>query len=163
MIDWPQLLLALLLLLIVNGAPIIAARVLGGHANWPVDSHACLWDGRPAFGRSKTWRGLAAALLAGTLFAPIASLSTAQGALVSLLAMLGDLFSSFLKRRLGIAPSGRCLILDQVPESLLPLVYLAAILHLTASEIAVAVVLFFLADVLLSRILFRLKIRQHPY
>jgi hypothetical protein len=40
---------------------------------------------------------------------------------VAFMAMLGDLFSGFVKRRLGMGPSDKALGLDYVPESLLPL------------------------------------------
>ena len=42
------------------------------------------------------------------------------GALVAAMAMLGDLFSSFLKRRMGLAPSRQAIGLDQIPESCFP-------------------------------------------
>jgi hypothetical protein len=43
------------------------------------------------------------------------------GVVVGSMAMLGDLFSSFVKRRLNLPPSSRATFLDQVPESLFPL------------------------------------------
>ena len=58
---WNAILDILVLLVVVNGAPIIAARLFGSRYDAPVDLGARLPDGRPLFGSSKTWRGLAAA------------------------------------------------------------------------------------------------------
>lgn len=77
--------------------------------------------------------------------------------------MAGDLFSSFLKRRAGIPPHGQAFLLDQVPESLFPLLVLAPTLGLTAPDIAVTVAAFVVLGIVLSRLLFRLKIRDRPY
>jgi CDP-2,3-bis-(O-geranylgeranyl)-sn-glycerol synthase len=61
----------IMLLIVVHGAPIIAARVFRTHAEQPVDLGVCLSDGRPLFGSSKTWRGLLAALLFCALCGPL--------------------------------------------------------------------------------------------
>jgi CDP-2,3-bis-(O-geranylgeranyl)-sn-glycerol synthase len=45
--------------------------------------------------------------VATTAVAPLIGLSWKVGALVALTAMLGDLFSSFLKRRMGLAPNAK--------------------------------------------------------
>jgi CDP-2,3-bis-(O-geranylgeranyl)-sn-glycerol synthase len=67
--------------------------------------------------------------------------------------MAGDLCSSFLKRRLGLASSRSVPLLDQLPETLLPLWGLQAALGTTIHEILVAVALFVVVDLLLSRLL----------
>jgi hypothetical protein len=77
--------------------------------------------------------------------------------------MAGDLFSSFLKRRLNRAPSSRASGLDQVPESLFPLLACRNLLSLTAVDIAACVMMFFAGEVLLSRLLYALQIRDRPY
>src|SRR5262249_24399228 len=51
--------------------------------------------------------------------------------------MAGDLFSSFLKRRIGLGPSSKATGLDQVPESLFLLLACQPVLSLTAIDIAV--------------------------
>ena len=95
----------LTLLAVANGTPIIVEKFLGKFLAFPIDGGLELTDGKPLFGSSKTLRGLALSLLATTAFAPLISLSWKVGALVSATAMLGDLLSSFLKRRMGLAPS----------------------------------------------------------
>lgn len=158
------LLQALLLLVVANGAPIAARHLLPGrHAAFPLDANLRFLDGRPLFGASKTVRGLIAALVASPLAALALGLSWQLGLLAGALAMCGDLLSSFIKRRLGMAPSTRATGLDQIPEALLPLLALRAPLALSSWEILALVGVFIATDLWLSRLLFRLRIRKHPY
>ena len=86
-----------------------------------------------------------------------------MGALVGSAAMAGDIFSSFVKRRLRLPPSSRATGLDQIPESLFPLLACRSVLALTVADIAIGVVLFFVGEIVLSRLLYRLRVRAHPY
>jgi len=72
--------------------------------------------------------------------------------MVALMAMLGDLFSSFLKRRMGLAPSCQAIGLDQIPESLLPMLACWFFLPLTIVD---ATAIFFVGELSLSRVLFK--------
>ena len=110
-----------LLLVIANGTPALLGLVLGPRWNLPLDFNHRFLDNRPLLGPSKTLRGLLGALLVTALLAPLFKLSLLDGASFALLAMLGDLCSSFIKRRLGFASSRSVPLLDQLPESLLPL------------------------------------------
>jgi hypothetical protein len=85
------------------------------------------------------------------------------GALVSTAAMAGDLLSSFIKRRLGLASSSQAVGLDQVPESVLPLLACRLLLPLSWLDIFVTAALFFVGEIVLSRLLFRLHVRDRPY
>lgn len=153
----------LLLLMAANGAPILLARLLRGQALPPVDGGWLLGDGRPLFGSSKTWPGIGVALLAASLVALGFGHAWYIGASAGLAAMLGDLCSSFIKRRLGVPPSGQALLLDQVPEALLPALVLAYWLPLRPLEILTAVILFFGLGLPLSWLLFHLGVRKQPY
>ena len=159
---WP-ILRALILLALANGTPVIAKKLLAGRFAWPLDGGVCLADGRPLLGASKTVRGLVLALLATALGAALLGLGWTTGILVGLLAMAGDLASSFVKRRLGRASSSRALGLDQLPESLLPLWLCMGRLGLDLADVATAAVLFFAGELLLSRLLFMAHIRDEPY
>ena len=128
-----------------------------------IDGGATFIDGRPLFGSSKTVRGLMLSILATTAFAPLIGLDWRIGALVALMAMIGDLSSSFLKRRMGLDPSDRAIGLDQIPESLLPLLACAFFLPLTLFDLVVATAIFFVGELALSRLLFKLHIRNRPY
>jgi CDP-2,3-bis-(O-geranylgeranyl)-sn-glycerol synthase len=137
--------------------------LLGNCWNAPVDFNVRFFDGRPVFGEAKTWRGLAASLVLTTIAAPALGLHAVYGCVLSAVAMAGDLFSSFLKRRMRLPPHGQAFLLDQVPESLFPLLVLAPALGLTVPDIAVTVAAFVALGIVLSRLLFRLKIRDRPY
>jgi len=153
----------LVLLTLANGSPVIATRLLGRRFGRAVDGNCTFVDGRPLFGRSKTIRGLVVSLLTTAAAAPLLGLTMATGLLVGTTAMIGDLCSSFLKRRLGLAPSSRATGLDQIPESLLPLLACASILSLTAADIAIGCAVFFVGELFLSHVLFRFRLRDRPY
>jgi CDP-2,3-bis-(O-geranylgeranyl)-sn-glycerol synthase len=85
------------------------------------------------------------------------------GALVASMAMAGDLLSSFLKRRLNLPAGGRATGLDQVLESLFPLLACRSALMLTALDIVAGVALFFVGELLLSRLFYHFHLRDHPY
>jgi CDP-2,3-bis-(O-geranylgeranyl)-sn-glycerol synthase len=59
--------------------------------------------------------------------------------------------------------SSRAIGLDQVPESLFPLLACRRALSLTILDTAVAVVTFFVGEILISRILYRFRLRDRPY
>ena len=154
----------LLLLLVANGAPIIASNLLGERFNTPVDLGAVLKkDGRPIFGPTKTIRGILAALLITSIVAHLIGLGWFIGLFMALYAMLGDLLSSFIKRRANIEPSDMALGLDQVPESLLPLLVVMSHVEINLLEVILLVAAFVVIEINLSRILFYLHIRKRPY
>lgn len=153
----------LALLALANGTPVLAKKIFGARFACPLDCGIRFLDGRPLFGVSKTLRGLALAIVVTAVLAPLIGLNMETGAAVAAAAMIGDLFSSFLKRRMNLAPSSQALGLDQVPESLFPLLVCRNALSLTAVDIAVVVAAFFVAELLLSRLLYKLKIRDRPY
>jgi CDP-2,3-bis-(O-geranylgeranyl)-sn-glycerol synthase len=77
--------------------------------------------------------------------------------------MAGDILSSFVKRRLGRPPSSLATGLDQVPESLLPLLACRNPLSLTAADIIAGIAISFIGELLLSRVLYKLRLRDRPY
>lgn len=159
---WP-ILQGLVLVLVANGTPVLATRLLGQKLAWPLDCGLRLPDGRPLLGRSKTIRGVLLSILVTAAVAPLLGLPSWAGALAGSLAMVGDLLSSLLKRRLGLPSSSRALGLDQVPEALLPLLALQATMGLAAIDVLMATLLFWVGGLLLSRLLFALGIRDRPY
>jgi len=151
------------LLICVNGAPVISRNLLKNKADWSLDFGYRLPDQRPVFGSSKTWRGLLSAVLVGALAAPWLGLSVKQGVIFSIVTMLGDLFSSFIKRRLGYAESSCFRGLDTVPESLFPVLMLQQAFALSEFDCVLVVFVFFVLEATLSPILYRLHIRKRPY
>ncbi len=153
----------LLLLITANGTPILAGKLLGGRWSRAIDAGHCAWDQRPWFGPSKTWRGLLSAVVITVPLAMLLGLEARLGLYIVLGAMAGDLLSSFIKRRLDIAASGQALGLDQIPESLLPLLLVGPALELVQRDLVVLVGAFFVLELGLSRILYALHIRKRPY
>lgn len=153
----------LLLIIVANATPIILRDLLAPKRGASIDFGYRLSDGQAVFGSSKTWRGVVGAIIVTALVASILDRSAVTGALIGLLAMSGDLCASFIKRRLGMAPSSMALFLDQIPESLLPALVLKQSFGLTAAELMVLIVLFILFELISSYILYRLGIRKRPY
>lgn len=153
----------LLLIGIANGTPVIAKKLLGNHGNTPVDLGRVLRDGNALFGSSKTYRGIVTSILVTALVTPLLNIPLVVGVVIAVNAMLGDMFSSFIKRRLGMPPSSMALGLDQIPESLLPLVVCRYWIPLSWMQIFVMVSAFFVLELILSRLLYALHIRNRPY
>ena len=153
----------LMLLAAANGTPVAAKLILGDALAYPLDGDELFLDGRPLFGRSKTIRGVLLAVLATTAASILLGLGWKVGALVGATAMASDLFSSFVKRRLGLAPSSMALGLDQIPESLFPLLASRLLLPLSWLDILITVTAFFVGELVLSRLLFKLDLRDRPY
>ena len=152
-----------LLLLIANASPVIACYLLGGKAAWRVDAGRTFIDHQPLFGESKTWRGIIAATVSTWGLALALGYSGELGIKFAAWAMFGDLLSSFSKRRLRIPPSGRMTGVDQIPESLLPLLFLRKELELGFSEIAMVVVAFVLFAEGLSGLRHRWESRKRSH
>jgi CDP-diglyceride synthetase len=159
----PHLLRLLLLLAVANGAPLLAKKARRGALARPLDAGICFLDGRPVFGPSKTVRGVLISVAATAAAAPLVGIGWRLGALIGATAMAGDLLSSFVKRRLNRPPSSRATGLDHIPESLLPLLACDQALGLTAADIGIVVAVFFAGAVVLSRLLYRVGLRDEPY
>jgi CDP-diglyceride synthetase len=160
----PALIFQLLVLLAVaNGTPVAVKLLMRDRFARPLDGGAVFVDGRPLFGPSKTIRGIVTSVLATTGAAVLIGLGWQVGALIGALAMAGDLGSSFVKRRMDLASSSMAIGLDQIPESLFPLLACRLLLPLTVLDIGVAAVLFLVGALVLSRILFKLHLRDRPY
>jgi CDP-2,3-bis-(O-geranylgeranyl)-sn-glycerol synthase len=153
----------LLLLLVANGAPILARHLFKEHFNRPLDGGYLTAKGRHLLGPSKTIRGFIASVLATAALSHLMAIDWRWGAMIGAFAMLGDLCASFVKRRLDLPPSSRAVGLDQVPESLVPLIPCAVVFDLPWWHVLFLVMAFWLLDSLLSRLLFRLGIRRRPY
>ncbi len=153
----------LVLLLLANGTPLVLRKALGKRLAYPVDGDRDFIDGHPVFGPAKTLRGLAGAVALSVAAAPLVGLDWRIGLAVGSLAMAGDLFSSFVKRRLGRASSSPFVGLDQIPDSLFPLLACMGPLGLTPADVAISVALFFVGELLVSRVLYAFDLRERPY
>ena len=159
-----SLLLQLLILLVVaNGTAVVAKKFLGPAFGRPLDGGAVFVDGEPIFGPSKTIRGIVVSVLATSICAVLMGLGWKVGTLVATFAMVGDLFSSFVKRRLHLASSSMAIGLDHIPESLFPLVASQLLLPLSTLDIVVGVTVFVVGALILSPLLFKLNLRDEPH
>ncbi len=153
----------LALIVAANAGPVLARVFLGPRLSIPLDGGRCAPDGRPWLGPSKTWRGVAASLV---LTAPIAlalGFAWEIALLVPLAAMAGDLLASFCKRRLGLPASARATGLDQIPESLLPMLAVSPLLDLGWIDVIGTSLVFTALELLMSPPLYRLGLRRRPY
>jgi CDP-2,3-bis-(O-geranylgeranyl)-sn-glycerol synthase len=95
-----------------NAIPVITG---GGY---PIDFGKKLFDGKPIFGKNKTFQGFFSGLIIGTAVGLVESAffsySLLFGLLLSLGALFGDLTGAFVKRRLGLAPGELLPIIDQI-------------------------------------------------
>ena len=156
-------LIVLVLLGVANGAPIFAKALLKDRFAAPLDFGRTLPDRQPVFGSSKTFRGVAVSIACTAVAAFVLGVGLRTGAEIAALSMLGDVVSSFLKRRLRLPAQAQAFGIDQIPEALLPLLVLRTRLNLTGWDIAVLLAAFVLLEIWVSRLLFRLHIRDRPY
>jgi CDP-2,3-bis-(O-geranylgeranyl)-sn-glycerol synthase len=137
-----EILQVLVLLAFANMTPVVAKKIFRDFGATPLDGGLSLADGHRLFGSSKTIRGAAGSLLASSIGAPLVGLPWHVGALVAVSAVVGDLLTSFCKRRMGLAPSHRTIGLDQVPESLIPALTSTFVLPLTLLDVATITIVF---------------------
>ncbi len=152
-----------ILLVIANGAPVITQKLTHGRFAIAVDFGRNFFDDRPILGKSKTWRGILSAIVATCLLGLLLGFELYFLVVFALLAMLGDLSTSFIKRRLNYPPSSRAFMLDQMPETLLPMIWACHADDLSYWFAIGLSGLFFVFHLLISPWLFKLKIRRRPY
>src|SRR5208283_2772827 len=156
----------LILLWLVNFVPPFLAQIFESKWNWPVDGDYLFPDGRPLFGRHKTIRGVLAGIIAGGTIGPALGFPLWLGLGAGFLSMLGDLFSSFLKRRLSFTTGDAVPGLDQVPEGLLPFLLIAPYYSLSAGYALLFGFVFGLGayggSVFLNRVLLKRPFESYP-
>lgn len=95
-----------------NAIPVITG---GGP---PLDLGKNFIDGKPIFGKNKTFRGFFSGLIVGTSVGFIESVFLGYpiflGLFLSFGALIGDLTGAFAKRRLGLSPGDLLPVVDQV-------------------------------------------------
>ena len=154
---------ALVLLTLANTTPLLAKRLARSRCSYPIDGGIRILDGESLLGESKTIRGISLALLVTSVSAPLVGVDWKVGLRAASAAMAGDLLSSFIKRRTHLPPSSRATGLDQVPESLFPLLACRKALSLSTVDIAAGVLAFVVREVVFSRLLYKYRLRDQPY
>lgn len=118
----------------INLLPPITSLIFGNRWQQPVDGGILWLDGRPLFGSHKTIRGIVVGFLGGLAAAPVLGIPWWVGGAAALLAMAGDLLSSFIKRRPDVPSGSPVVVLDQIFECLFPALFLAHFLILSWRE-----------------------------
>jgi predicted MPP superfamily phosphohydrolase len=153
-------------LLWVNGLPPLVGILVNDRFNQPIDGGRQWLDGKPVFGSHKTIRGLLASLLGGTALFPLLGVAWWCAALAALLAMAGDLLSSFIKRRRTLASGEDVVILDQFFESFFPLFFLSFFVSLSLIQFLTVLICFIFIAYWFSRfqhyILYRPPLKNYP-
>lgn len=141
---------ALLLLIAAHATPVALAKAIGHRWAAPIDGGRMMDDGRGVLGSHKTWRGLIGGTLAASAVGETLGLGLLLGALFGFIALLGDLASSFTKRRLGHTSGTSVPLLDQLPEALFPMVILYGPLELDALSLTGTALTFLVLNLLFS-------------
>ena len=148
-----------------NAVPAIAG---GGR---PMDFGKNFFDGKPFFGKNKTFRGFFFGLAVGVFVGLVESLvfsypvpfSVLFSVLSPLGALFGDLGGAFLKRRLGISPGDLLPIVDQV-DFVVGAILFSLPLTILYWELAVAVIIITPPIHLLTNFLaYKLKLKENPW
>ena len=144
-----------------NGAPVLAG---GGP---PLDFGKKLWDGKPALGKNKTFRGLFFGLAIGVMVGLVENMLFGYPLLFSVLsplgALVGDLAGAFLKSSLNIAPGGLLPIIVQIDFVVGALLF-SIPLSMISWELALVVILITPPIHLLTNFLaYKLKLKNNPW
>ena len=122
-------------LLWVNFLPPLANLIWRDRFANPVDGGLLWFDKRPIFGPNKTIRGIIVSILGGSAVFPLLGLAWWLASSATLLAMAGDLLSSFIKRRFNLSSGKTVIVLDQIFESLFPSLFLSFFMSLTVAQL----------------------------
>ena len=153
----------LVLILVANGAPVMATYLFSHRMPLPIDFGLRLNDQQYLFGITKTWRGLFSSLIITSIVSGFMGYGIYSGLLIALLAMSGDLVSSFIKRRLKKASSSQFLFLDQIPESFFPALGMMQVISLSLIQVIVITAVFTIMELVLSYLFYQIGIRKKPY
>ncbi len=132
----------ILFLLWVNLLPPLAQLLCGKRFAWRIDGGLSFFDKQPLLGPHKTVRGVVVSVLGAIAVSFAVGLPWQIAALAALLAMAGDLLSSFVKRRLQKAAGSSVFILDQLFEALFPLLLLRSYFSLHWLQLVIVLLVF---------------------
>ena len=136
--------------MVANGTPVVISRFIKNPH--PIDNNLKLRDGRPLFGKGKTWEGFLGGLTIGAIFGLLIKLALSNyptlflSIYIPLGALLGDITGSFIKRRLGIKRGDPLPLLDQLDfyiGSTIPIILYKRIPS-TVSIILMAIIIYLL-------------------
>jgi len=111
----------LLIIIAANSAPPLLAAFCPRTCRNRIDCGMHWRDGRDLLGSHKSRDGVMAGFLAGSACGLLLGVPLLMATAAAASSMLGDLFTSFLKRRIGLADGGDVHLIDQVFEGAFPL------------------------------------------
>jgi CDP-2,3-bis-(O-geranylgeranyl)-sn-glycerol synthase len=125
------------------------------------------FDGKPVFGKNKTFRGfffgLAVGIVVGLAEWMVFGFPLLFSVLSPLGALCGDLVGAFLKRRLGIAPGGLLPIIDQV-DFVIGAIVFSLPLAIVYWELAfTAIIITPPIHLLTNFIAYKLRLKKNPW
>lgn len=139
-----------------NATPVVAG---GGPA---LDGGEKWIDGKPFLGGHKTLRGSISGVMAGLIIGFLQG-SALIGLLQGLGAILGDLISSFLKRRWDIAPGESFPLLDQLDFIIVAVLLSQPLLNSSFQAIIIIITVTVPVHYLTNYISWMLKMKANPW
>jgi len=159
-----------------NMAPVICKKMFKFLAK-PIDFGKTL-NGKPIFGKNKTWRGLIVAVMFGIIiayiqfllkdtFAAITIINYSNwfwiGLLLGLGAILGDLAKSFFKRRVGVKSGQPWIPFDQIDYTLGAILFVSLIYFPGWNILITALAMNFLLHIIVNHIAYWTHIRNEKW
>ena len=111
----------LIILFVANSTPLLLSAFSPAAAGTRMDNGRKLLDGYPLLGKNKSLGGFLSGVTAGGLIGYLIGMQLAMSLLIALVSMLGDLFTSFIKRRLSLGAGETVYLFDHLFEGLFPL------------------------------------------
>jgi CDP-2,3-bis-(O-geranylgeranyl)-sn-glycerol synthase len=139
-----------------NAAPV----ALGGGP--PLDGGEKWLDGKPFLGSHKTLRGCIVGVLAGLLIGFLQG-NVLAGVTQGFGAILGDLLSSFLKRRWDLAPGASAPVLDQLDFIVVAIILSQPFTRATLQEMVIIILVTIPIHYLSNYLSWMLKMKEHPW
>ncbi|NWF87201.1 CDP-2,3-bis-(O-geranylgeranyl)-sn-glycerol synthase [Candidatus Bathyarchaeota archaeon] len=144
-----------------NAIPVVTG---GGY---PIDFGKNFLDGRPIFGKNKTFQGFFYGLAVGAAVGLVESIVFGYphlfGLMLSLGALLGDLTGAFVKRRLGLAPGDMLPVIDQIDFIVGAILFSFFILNLSLELILVVLIITPPIHLLTNFVAHKLGLKTNPW
>jgi len=146
-----------------NAIPVITGGGL------PLDLGKKFFDGKPIFGKNKTFQGFFSGLAAGTVVGFVESVFLNYphtfGLFLSMGALFGDLTGAFVKRRLGLSPGDLLPVLDQANFIIGAILFSLLICPKTLSSELIITVLIVTPPIHLvtNFVAYKLDLKSHPW
>jgi CDP-2,3-bis-(O-geranylgeranyl)-sn-glycerol synthase len=153
---WAETIYMYLPAYIANATPV----VLGGGT--PLDGGRSWIDGEPLFGDHKTVRGTVSGLAVGILIG-VLQLEPLRGALLSVGTISGDLFVSFIKRRLKLKSGAMFPVADQMGFIVFAVALVSLVEPLTWERVAAILVATLPIHFLTNVIAWLLGLKNDPW